>query len=447
MQRLGLASLIGVQALPRARPGAGHGGRAHRRARTPSWPPRAGGTPRRWPRTSAWPMPTRTICMRRWTGCSRARTRSRRSSPRATCATAAWCCTTCPRATSRAARCPLAKRGYSRDGKRGTLQVNYGLLTDARGCPVAVSVHEGNTADSKTFMPAVQRLRERLRHRAHGDGGRPRHDLAEGHRRAARARRHRLDHGAQERARSARWSSRGICSWACSTSAICSSSSSPEYPGERLVACRNPRAGQAACAQARGAACGHRDQAWARSRPAWTRAGSRGAGRDRRARGQGHQPVQGGQALRADDRRQHVHLRAQAREPSPPRPRWTASTSSAPRCAPSADGRAECVRNYKSLANVERAFRSLKTIDLKVRPIHHRTGRSGARAHLPVHAGLLRRVAHARGLARADVRRHRSAGQGHARPGRTGQALQGGAGQGAHATRSTTARPRTASRP
>ena len=56
--------------------------------------------------------------------------------------------------------CPLAKRGYSRDGKPGTLQVNYGLLTDARGCPVAVSVFEGNTADSKTFMPAVQRVRE-----------------------------------------------------------------------------------------------------------------------------------------------------------------------------------------------------------------------------------------------------------------------------------------------
>ena len=40
-------------------------------------------------------------------------------------------------------RCPLAKRGYSRDGKKGKLQVNYGLLTDARGCPVAISVFEG----------------------------------------------------------------------------------------------------------------------------------------------------------------------------------------------------------------------------------------------------------------------------------------------------------------
>ncbi len=56
--------------------------------------------------------------------------------------------------------CPLARRGYSRDGRHGTLQVNHGLLTDARGCPVAVSVHEGNTADSKTFMPAVQKLRD-----------------------------------------------------------------------------------------------------------------------------------------------------------------------------------------------------------------------------------------------------------------------------------------------
>ena len=40
------------------------------------------------------------------------------------------------------------------------LQVNYGLLTDARGCPVAVSVHEGNVADSQTLLPEVQRLRE-----------------------------------------------------------------------------------------------------------------------------------------------------------------------------------------------------------------------------------------------------------------------------------------------
>jgi hypothetical protein len=54
--------------------------------------------------------------------------------------------------------CPLAKRGHNRDGKKGKLQVNYGLVTDARGCPVAVSVFEGNTADSKTVLPQVKRI-------------------------------------------------------------------------------------------------------------------------------------------------------------------------------------------------------------------------------------------------------------------------------------------------
>jgi hypothetical protein len=55
--------------------------------------------------------------------------------------------------------CPLAKLGYSRDGKPGTLQVNWGLLTDARGCPVAVSVFEGNTGDPKTLLPQVEKVR------------------------------------------------------------------------------------------------------------------------------------------------------------------------------------------------------------------------------------------------------------------------------------------------
>ena len=58
--------------------------------------------------------------------------------------------------------CPLAKRGHNRDGKRDKLQVNYGLVTDGRGRPVAVSVFAGNVADPTTLLPQVQRLRERL---------------------------------------------------------------------------------------------------------------------------------------------------------------------------------------------------------------------------------------------------------------------------------------------
>jgi len=58
--------------------------------------------------------------------------------------------------------CPLAARGYNRDRKKGKLQVNYGLLTDSRGCPVSVSVHPGNTSDPTTLMPQVEKVKERF---------------------------------------------------------------------------------------------------------------------------------------------------------------------------------------------------------------------------------------------------------------------------------------------
>ena len=56
--------------------------------------------------------------------------------------------------------CPLAALGHNRDGKKGKLQVNYGLLTDRKGIPVAVSVFEGNTGDSKTLIPQVEKMRD-----------------------------------------------------------------------------------------------------------------------------------------------------------------------------------------------------------------------------------------------------------------------------------------------
>ncbi len=55
--------------------------------------------------------------------------------------------------------CPLAARGHNRDKKQGKLQVNYGLLTSERGVPVAVSVFEGNKGDPKTLMPQVDKMR------------------------------------------------------------------------------------------------------------------------------------------------------------------------------------------------------------------------------------------------------------------------------------------------
>jgi hypothetical protein len=58
--------------------------------------------------------------------------------------------------------CPLAARGYSRDGRKGTLQIEYGLLTDPEGRPVAVRVFAGNTADPAAFTGIVKVLRDKF---------------------------------------------------------------------------------------------------------------------------------------------------------------------------------------------------------------------------------------------------------------------------------------------
>ena len=58
--------------------------------------------------------------------------------------------------------CPIAKLGYDRDGKKGKLQVNYGLLTNERGIPVSVSVFEGNSGDPKTLLPQIEKVQERF---------------------------------------------------------------------------------------------------------------------------------------------------------------------------------------------------------------------------------------------------------------------------------------------
>ncbi len=85
--------------------------------------------------------------------------------------------------------CELAARGYSRDGKKGCEQIEYGVLTDPAGRPVAVRVFPGNTADPVAFTEIVTVIRDALGHRAAGAGGRSRHDHLRAHRRAARTQR------------------------------------------------------------------------------------------------------------------------------------------------------------------------------------------------------------------------------------------------------------------
>ncbi|EQD53447.1 transposase IS4 family protein, partial [mine drainage metagenome] len=58
--------------------------------------------------------------------------------------------------------CELAKFGHSRDGKKGWPIIVYGLLANHQGCPVAVQVYAGNTADPKTMMDQVEKVRGRF---------------------------------------------------------------------------------------------------------------------------------------------------------------------------------------------------------------------------------------------------------------------------------------------
>jgi transposase len=265
--------------------------------------------------------------------------------------------------------CPLAKRGYNRDGKHGMLQVNYGLLTDGRGCPVAVSVHEGNTSDSTTFMPEVRRLRTDFGIESMvmvGDRGM-------------------ISQKAIDEMRDID----GI-SWITALKSASIRSlieqgqlqlelfdernlfelSSPDYPGERLVACRNPQLAKLRAHKREALLCAtekNLEKIKARVDAA-------------RLVGQDHIGVRVGKIINQYKVAKHFELAISEAAFSFQRKSDSIAAEAAldglyiirtsvP--ATQMEG-ADCVRNYKSLANVERAFRSLKTIDLKVRPIHHR---------------------------------------------------------------------------
>ncbi|MEO8059418.1 MAG: IS1634 family transposase [Burkholderiales bacterium] len=274
--------------------------------------------------------------------------------------------------------CPLAKLGYSRDRRHGTLQVNYGLLTDARGCPVAVSVHEGNTADSATFMPAVQRV--------HQDFGIEQLVMV-GDRgmissKAIEEMRETEGMGWITALKSASIRSlieQGQLQLGLFDERNLLELNSPDYPGERLVACRNPQLAKLR-AHTREAllAATERNLETIKARVDAAKL----AGADKIGLRVGkvvnqykvakHFEIAIGDAAFTFGRN-HDSIAAEAALDGI----YIIRTSVSAAQMDSAD----CVRHYKSLANVERALRSLKTIDLKVRPIHHRTA-DRVRAHI-----------------------------------------------------------------
>ena len=274
--------------------------------------------------------------------------------------------------------CPLAAFGHDRDGKKGKLQVNYGLLSDARGCPVAVSVFEGNTADATTLRPEVERVRtafgiEQLV--LVGDRGMvsqtqitalqelPGVDwitaLKTGALRALVTGGH-LQLGL--------FDERNLFEF-----------TAPDFPGERLVACRNPD-----LAMLR-----------ARKRQALLDATRRELEKVRGmvARGRLKGPdaigVRVGKVVNKYKVAKHFQLdiRADGFDFAIDDQQVAAEAALdgvyvLRTSVPAARlGAAEAVRSYKQLSQVERAFRTLKTVDLEVRPIHHRL-EDRVRAHI-----------------------------------------------------------------
>ena len=136
--------------------------------------------------------------------------------------------------------CKLAHLGHSRDDKSGKPQIVFGLLTNAEGCPVAVEVFEGNTADPKTVPAQVKKLRERFGLKQVvfvGDRGmitsaRIREDLAD-------------DKGlswitALRATSIQKLAADGALQPSLFDTTDLAEITHPDYPGERLVACFNP---------------------------------------------------------------------------------------------------------------------------------------------------------------------------------------------------------------
>ena len=274
--------------------------------------------------------------------------------------------------------CPLAKLGYNRDGKTGLLQVNYGLLTDARGCPVAVSVYEGNVSDSKTLLPAVHKVRD--------DFGIAQLVMVG-------------DRGMISNKAIAELRETDGIGWITALKSVSIRAlveqgplqldlfdernlvelSSPDYPDERLVACRNPELAKLRAHK--------REELLAATERNLDKIKARvDAGR---LLGRDKIGVRVGKVVNQYKVAKHFELTIEDNTFTFARKRDAilaeaaldgiyiirTSVSAVQMDAPS------CVRNYKSLAQVERAFRSLKTVDLKVRPIHHRKA-DRVRAHI-----------------------------------------------------------------
>jgi transposase len=276
--------------------------------------------------------------------------------------------------------CPLARFGHDRDGKTGLPIIVYGALTDADGRPVAVQVYPGNTADPKTVPDQVETLTKRFglsRVVLVGDRGmltQTQIDVLKKHPglgwisalRSGSIRRLLADgHLIKKDLETERLAE----------------ISSPDFPGERLVACFNPLLAEQRRQK-------RQDLLAATQAELETLAASvkRAAARPETAAEIG---VRAGKIINHYKMAKHFTLTIRdgsleyARKPDEITREelldgiYVVRTSEPTERLTAADG----VRSYKRLALVEQAFRCLKGIDLLVRPIHHRIAER-VRAHI-----------------------------------------------------------------
>ncbi|MGC1406081.1 MAG: IS1634 family transposase [Candidatus Dormiibacterota bacterium] len=267
--------------------------------------------------------------------------------------------------------CPLAQLGYSRDGKKGTLQIVFGLLCNSAGCPVAVEVFTGNTADPKTLTPQVEKVRQKFglsRIIFVGDRGmltsaRLREDF----------------HGAEGLGWVSALRTKEIQKLVAGSGFQFSlfddrdfgEVHSPEFPGERLIACRNPLLQQER-ARKREELLQATEQELQPVVDATRRPKHRLQGKDRIA-------LRVGKIINRFKMAKHFVIEITETSFSFRRDLDGIAAEAAldgiyviRTNVPAAElSAADAVRSYKRLSTVERAFRCCKTVDLHIRPIYH----------------------------------------------------------------------------
>lgn len=277
--------------------------------------------------------------------------------------------------------CELAQYGYSRDHRGDRPQIVYGLLCDRRGCPVAIEVFSGNTGDPSTLSAQLDKLRRRFglkRVVLVGDrgmitGARIRDDLEPAG----------IDWITALRAPAIRAlvEAGPLQPDLFDDERDMAEISSPDYPGERLVVCRN-----AALARERGrkreALLGATERALERIAAATMR-------KRRPLRGEAEIGLAVGRGI--DKKKMAKHFEITITDDAFSYHRREEAIAAEARLdglyivrtslSAEAMGAQEVVGSYKSLALVERAFRSFKSVDLQVRPVFHRR-EPRVRAHL-----------------------------------------------------------------